>query len=172
MNTNTNQMDDISPGIIIAIGFACIFVLTTIIFYLCITKSIENEEYEEKDITDISDTYTTTLDNDNNSIEAGVMSSIGSVSSSISTLPYRSSSNMTLISFSGEIGRKKTELVSELRLNTIKWVAICRVGAGGFSEVFHVIDKISKKSLAMKWIRIERSVSKRKSSQKLFKTFR
>eukprot|EP01083_Nonionella_stella_P075388 204931_1 len=92
-------------------------------------------------------------------------------STMLSTLPYRSSSNMTLISFSGDIRKKKTEIAPQLRFNTIKWVAICRVGAGGFSEVFHVIDECSKKSLAMKWVRVERSVANRASSQSLFKTF-
>ena len=87
----------------------------------------------------------------------------------ISDLPYRSSSNINLADFRNL--HRRTELVPAMKVSTMKWVALCRVGAGGYSEVFHVIDTRTKKSLAMKRVRIEKSVASRQPAQSLFKAF-
>ena len=91
--------------------------------------------------------------------------------STMSDLPFRSSSNINLSDLRDLGVRRRTELVPALSVDTMKWVALCRVGAGGYSEVFHVIEQRTQKSLAMKWVRIEQSVASKQSAQSLFKCY-
>lgn len=191
-------MNQLSPITLIAIIFVAFFLAAVIIFYYCITRSNQDTNQQHlpqylgnnhhhhttnnhKTIIDttIQNGLKISTDNPNEGDTSMQRTSSFSGSSTLLSeqLPFRSSSNMTLVSFSktqtrsGKTRRKTCEIISRLRLNTIKWMAVTRVGTGGFSEVFHIVDETSKKSLAMKWIRIEQSVAKRRSSQALFKTF-
>ena len=172
--------DQMSPLILIAIIFVGFLLVTVIIFYHCATRTFQNEQHHanNNNTTESVSKISSKLAHHSIIMETGIgrSSSLSGSSTLLSQdLPFRSSSNMTLVSFTrsgnGNTRRKATEIIPRLRLTTIKWTAICRVGSGGFSEVFHIVDETTKKSLAMKWIRVERSVAKRRSSQALFKTF-
>ena len=155
----------ISPVVLIALIFVCVFVVTVVIFYLYTIRSISNSNSDNH-------TDTSSLHNSNDDEEEGRLS-MASVddyqtgsSTMLSTLPFRSSSNISLLSLI-----KNTKKCIESKANSIRWIASSRIGSGGYSEVYHVIDECSKKSLAMKWIRIEKNMAKREASQSLFKTF-
>ena len=169
--------NNLSPLFLIPIIGVCCFAIAAVIYFLY-THSTHSNAQNNNNTSSINVDESYNNDDDDDDDEDGLtgISMSSSTTTMLSSLPYRSSSNMTLNAFTDNISKhngknKQTELISELKLNTIKWIAICRVGTGGFSEVFHIIDKSSKKSLAMKWIKFERSVAKRRESQSVFKTF-